>query len=47
LEKVHDLKAIAEGRTNPPKELVNSIVKMCHPEDLSLRLIRIPIEELS
>jgi len=47
LEKVHDLKAIAEGGTNPPKELVNSIVKMCHPEDLSLRLIRIPIEELS
>jgi len=46
IQRIFNLKNIAEGREDPPKQIVDFIVGMCHPRDLTLRLIRIPIEEL-
>jgi CRISPR-associated Csx14 family protein len=44
IQKIFDLKGIVEGKTEAPREIIDFIVKMCHPEKLTLRLIRIPTE---
>ena len=42
IQKIFDLKGIAEGKKEAPEEILNFIISMCHPKGLTLRLIRIP-----
>ena len=42
IQKIFNFKALVERNEAMPKEILNFIVDMCHPKDLTLKLIQIP-----
>ncbi len=44
IQRIFNLKDLAEKSEEIPIQLLDFIIKMCHPQDLTLSLIRIPTD---